>query len=73
MASYTEITESEVPAGIVFTTPARNQGQASEVSYSRGIPAGKEGVDYEAADGDPYMRERTSEGELHFWRLATPR
>lgn len=53
--AYDEIPASEVPAGIIWTTPRRHQGQAVEVSYSRGIPAGK-AADMEADEGAPYMR-----------------
>jgi hypothetical protein len=53
--TYRAVPASEVPDSIVFTTPARNTGQIVEVSYSRGIPAGR-ARDMEAGDGDPWMR-----------------
>jgi hypothetical protein len=55
--TYDPIGASMLPAGgkIIWVTPRRCQGQIVEVSYSRGIPAGK-GINYEADAGDPYMR-----------------
>jgi hypothetical protein len=55
--TYDPIGASMLPAGgkIIWVTPRRCQGQIVEVSYSLGIPAGKN-INYEADLGDPYMR-----------------
>ena len=46
---YTKIDKSQIPAGVRFDTPRRNQGQIVEVSYGT---FGR----YEAGAGDPYKR-----------------
>jgi hypothetical protein len=64
---YRQISEADVPAGIVWTVPPRNQGQMTEVAYSRGIPAGK-AADMEADYGSPYMRETCADGVVLWYR-----
>lgn len=39
----------------IWVTPRQHEGAMVETQYSRGIPAGR-GVNYDAAEGDPYMR-----------------
>jgi len=50
--------------------PWRNQNQIVEISYSRGIPAGRE-VNYEADEGDPYMRAVDHSGGLTTYYART--
>jgi hypothetical protein len=61
---YDRIPAWLMPAGVIWTVPGRNAGQVVEVAYSRGIPAGKPGVSYEADDGDKLMRITGSGGPL---------
>jgi hypothetical protein len=55
-AKYKQVPASEVPGNLIWVTPRRNQNQIVEVSYSTGIPA-RRGVNYEADEGSPWMRE----------------
>ncbi len=72
MTTYREIPASEVPDNIIFTTPSQSQGQAVEVSYSRGIPSGRH-ANYAADEGDPYKRVwDRSTNKTTFYRLNRP-
>jgi hypothetical protein len=53
--TYKPVPASAVPANLVWITPRRNQGQIVEVSYSTGVPSGRE-TNYEADEGDPWQR-----------------
>jgi hypothetical protein len=67
--TYDPIDASMLPAGgkIIWVTPRRCQGQIVEVSYSRGIPAGKS-INYEADLGDKYKRVIDhSDGEVIYY------
>lgn len=46
---YVEISESEIPAGVRFDVPGRNQGQVIEVAYG-----GFNRASHDA--GDPYKK-----------------
>ena len=61
---YTECDAADVPAGVRFDTPRRNQGQI--VTYSYGTTGRGE-----AGYGDPYMmRHDASDGEVTHYRLT---
>lgn len=68
---YRRVTERDVPTNLIWVTPRRNQGQIVEVSFSNGIPAGRR-VNYEADDGDPWMRSvDRSDNTVRFYRATT--
>ena len=67
MTNYLEVPAGKVPGSIVFTVPRRHQGQAVEVAYSRGIPAGT-GANMDADDGDPWKRVTDgSDGSVRYY------
>lgn len=66
---YRTVPAADVPGNIIWHTPGRNQGQIVEVSYSRGIPAGK-AADMEADEGAPWKRVKdTSVPETIYYKL----
>ena len=62
---YVEIPAARVPADLIWVTPRRYQGQIVEVSYSTGVPSGRD-VNYDAAHGDPYRRV-VDHGDSSVW------
>ncbi len=66
---YEDIAEADVPAGLIWITPARHQGQAVEIQYSTGVPRGQ-GGNYDADHGDPYKRvtDRGDGGGVTYYR-----
>ncbi len=65
----TEYVPCEEPPGVIWVTPRRNQGQIVEISYSIGIPAGRD-LNYAADDGARYKRvEDRADGAIrHYLR-----
>ena len=47
--NYIEINEDQIPAGVRFDVPARNQGQIVEIAYG-----GYDRAEHD--EGDPYQR-----------------
>lgn len=66
--TYVEIPAGEVPAGVIWDTPRRHQGQTVEVSYATRIRSTRGGAD----DGDEYKRViDRSVPETRYYRLVT--
>lgn len=64
--AYAPCRAEEIPAGVRFDVPRRNQGQMIEIAYG-GFGRAEHGP------GDEYMRRRDlSNGEVSFFRAARP-
>jgi len=68
MKTYVEIKRSEVPGGVRFDVPRRNQGQIVEIAYGGFARS-------EHDEGDPYKRETDrslpAEQRTKFYKLRT--
>jgi len=64
---YIRISADQVPSGIRWDTPARNQGQHCEVSYGCWP---KNRID-EGVEGDPYMRVIDEDRAVRYFVVAT--
>jgi hypothetical protein len=54
--TYDVIPKGDVPANLVWVTPARNAGQIVEVSYANGVPRSSGEAVYDADEGDLWQR-----------------
>jgi hypothetical protein len=69
LSEYEKCRSEEVPAGLVWVVPRRNQGQIVEVAYATGVPAGRS-CNYDADEGDPWQRTTdSSDGSVTYARL----
>jgi hypothetical protein len=68
--TYEQIPESAVPATLVWTAETASRNSIVRTEYSTGRPAGQ-GGNYEACDGDPYMRVTDdSDGSVTYYKAA---
>ena len=68
---YAEVPAGTVPGDIVWTAPSHLQAAGAETAFSRGIPQGRDGVDYTAGQGDPYKRVTSVKSTRYYARRGS--